>query len=861
MAAPIVKLPYHVLLSRRVHYNCCHTPPYNGPVGTSASIAYIGSSSTPQTQPTVAPAEIVEHIPPCLPGEQRVSLLVHTEDSVQKHSLSDVGYEQDPDFDLVMANPRMYNDGWLTAENEESRCPCGAPRCTGKHAEILKSHQIAYQHLWVGLPEHAYQSSFNPTLLRNHLFTLGFSDPSIITSTSAPYLSMRFSRECLLGATQDGTCGLAHTSTFDFSKISSTSCTPSVHFTVSVCGSYALLSEGSIVYLYKLYDTGMDYVASVICPYRVLSVSMDTSGGRHAVAVLVDGRMAIVADIVSQNRAVVSPRRRNTYKNICSEDDPPRSVAICPQRACVAFGCQGGIELHWVDAFTGHDLSRWFPLSAPSDFLYFLPPRRGVDSVKKLRLISSAVHPEEASPLGRRFGFQAGTFVYWGAWEPGLFGAAQSDHYMAVPVDGVNVIFTDPEDGHVYVGGDAPVGGPTKLLRRIKLIPPRNPPTPPSSRAEVDIASSHAKHGCLLPRNSQESSWMRMEGDLFNEASTTIVGQKSEYTAHMIFPPRPRVYAAGQDLRYGIRIAVGYQDWLVFYTIPTELYNEGTSGAKLKYTGKFLSHLTLEKQIEIIGCHVAYVPGLIDVAVDSGPSMTVWAFDCGGEARMYRLDGTSKTGVGERERVIMERGDFVSVDGAQGETYDEVKYQVIEPTLLIGDLRDYSFKVETGAENQSGNEWESPSVSLPLSGDSTSDNYDGKAGLGSEILSEDQTGGEEWNTVTPWPLVGDHVSLASEKWSPPDEESLSSSSDPGSSEAYEAFIDGIARTIFVSPMENTGIGWSFPGLNEGILELMDQEEESFPVSPGNGTHSGASSGSSTAVSSSWKRRGNFSVTP
>ncbi|KAJ8069698.1 hypothetical protein OCU04_000123 [Sclerotinia nivalis] len=80
---------------------------------------------------------------------------------------------------------------------------------------------------------------------------------------------------------------------------------------------------------------------------------------------------------------------RSIYRNLCSEDDPPRSVAICPQRRCVAFGCSAGIELHWVDALTGQDLNRWFPLTAPSDFLFFLPPRKSIDSAKKLRLISS----------------------------------------------------------------------------------------------------------------------------------------------------------------------------------------------------------------------------------------------------------------------------------------------------------------------------------------------------------------------------------------------------------------------------------------------------------------------------------------
>jgi hypothetical protein len=33
---------------------------------------------------------------------------------------------------------------------------------------------------------------------------------------------------------------------------------------------------------------------------------------------------------------------------LCSVDDMPRSVALCPKRRCVAFGCSSGIELHWL---------------------------------------------------------------------------------------------------------------------------------------------------------------------------------------------------------------------------------------------------------------------------------------------------------------------------------------------------------------------------------------------------------------------------------------------------------------------------------------------------------------------------------
>ena len=109
-----------------------------------------------------------------------------------------------------------------------------------------------------------------------------------------------------------------------------------------------------------------------------------------------------------------------------------------------------------VDALTGQDLNRWFPLTAPSDFLYFLPPRRGIDSAKKLRLISSAVHPKDVSPLARRFGVGPDSLAFWDTWEPR---AGQSDHFQAVPLsDGYHILFIDPESGGLCLGSDAPLG-------------------------------------------------------------------------------------------------------------------------------------------------------------------------------------------------------------------------------------------------------------------------------------------------------------------------------------------------------------------------------------------------------------------
>ena len=182
-------------------------------------------------------------------------------------------------------------------------------------------------------------------------------------------------------------------------------------------------------------------ITSVICPRRVLEVSMDVSSGRHAIAALLEGRMGLVCelhygrtirgndpvevhvDVDGQEKGTASasiqtscvnesnnehinlhntndcrtydqhfinhawnlilsgPSRNHTaqancisrsclhsvpvetgtttiYRHLCAEDDPPRSISICPQRRCVAFGCSAGIELHWIDALTGQSLSR-----------------------------------------------------------------------------------------------------------------------------------------------------------------------------------------------------------------------------------------------------------------------------------------------------------------------------------------------------------------------------------------------------------------------------------------------------------------------------------------------------------------------
>lgn len=535
-------------------------------------------------------------------------------------------------------------------------------------------------------------------------------------------LSKRLATECslLAGWTGDGLSrcvssptSLALTSQTDFTKLIPSYRTSShghektaLHFTVSDCNHFLLIAEDCVIYVYSLTDTSytslhhygghLRLFTSVSCPGRVLAVSMDTSSDRFAVAALLEGRVGVVWDlyesrpnarhkttyprvssIAQTNRASVFsscssgervvmdsvgcsnfsaasshqpneqtlPRPelhrgnserstwpignsalpvettgshglgcqcstttglqqagpRSIYHNLCSSDDPPRSVAICPQRRCVAFGCAAGIELHWLDALSGQDLNRWFPLTAPSDFLYFLPPRPGIDSVRKLRLISSAAHPNERPGAGD---YEVGRSnpswneevsdlrTRYGGWN-------SSDHYQAIPIsNGWNVIFSVPEAGRLCLGSDSPPSpGATKLLRKFELVGPKG----------------------LVPR----------------------------------------VYAAGRELRWGIRVAVGFGEGLWLFCLPGDLFHE--KERKKENMKEEWRAETTPTRIE--GVQIGTVPGLVGIAVDTlGGDLTIWAFSTLGQAFVWQIRVGGQGSI--RRRFLREDGSVnISEDG------------------------------------------------------------------------------------------------------------------------------------------------------------------------------------------------------
>jgi hypothetical protein len=65
-------------------------------------------------------------------------------------------------------------------------------------------------------------------------------------------------------------------------------------FTISGCGQFLLVAEDGMIYIYELEGNNLHPLTSMVCPRRVLAMSMDASSRRFAIAALLDERMGLV---------------------------------------------------------------------------------------------------------------------------------------------------------------------------------------------------------------------------------------------------------------------------------------------------------------------------------------------------------------------------------------------------------------------------------------------------------------------------------------------------------------------------------------------------------------------------------------
>ncbi|KAJ5194277.1 hypothetical protein N7491_001613 [Penicillium cf. griseofulvum] len=415
-------------------------------------------------------------------------------------------------------------------------------------------------------------------------------------------MSRRFATECLLSGRKLNVekPGFLTTAVVDFSNLSGSgrkSCgtrfqpvlqtegTGPSTFSISSCSNYLLVTTGCIIYIYSLSgrksratsaidfsNFGLALVSRISCPFDILSAAIDTSKSQFTIAALLCNRVGMICNLdmawakvpaKGSHSSKMATSSRHFFYNVCTVDNPPRTVALCPGRPVVAFGCAAGIEIHSVNETNRREQRRYFTVPQSSEILHFLPS--SPETPSELRLISSLSGPgahkckcppspspsSSSSALSPKLGPKNNQFHFLAniqsfnrrriphAPSRSFIRATHCHHYRAVPInDGFHIMFIEPRTSLLCIGTDAPIGGPTSLTRAFVCVPPslsntqnRQIKTPPPSPSP----------------------------------SNTTAAPKGL--------PIPTTFTAGSDLRWGLRIVAAYGDRLVLYSIPLDIFN------------------------------------------------------------------------------------------------------------------------------------------------------------------------------------------------------------------------------------------------------------------------------------------------
>lgn len=209
-----------------------------------------------------------------------------------------------------------------------------------------------------------------------------------------------------------------------------------------------------------------------------------------------------------------------------------------------------------------------------------------------------------------------------------------SDHYRAVPLsDGYHILFTDPASGLLSLGSDAPVGGPTKLLRKIWFHCPDSSWTLGSSSTRSTspvayTAGSDLSHGvrvcAAFGTESEQSIWLfSVPTDVFRVSQ---VQKASSTTASWL-------NAASSS---GDSAAAKPEDeWMKWW--PDDGLQQWLSGGNPPDPVPGILPKSVWP-VKIRGQKIGTCKGLVDLAIDSGPHVTVWALSKSGIATVWKLD-------------------------------------------------------------------------------------------------------------------------------------------------------------------------------------------------------------------------------
>lgn len=169
----------------------------------------------------------------------------------------------------------------------------------------------------------------------------------------------------------------------------------------------------------------------------------------------------------------------------------------------------------------------------------------------------------------------------------------------------------------------------------------------------------------MIPPTLAHNDGYESDDDRSDSLDTWISSQKDKNPFE-----RPNFYVSGRNTAHGVRVVASYRGYIVLYSIPPDLFHLAK-----KYTEKIDSEVKngLRTPLElpvtqagtdyfqsaprgVCGAIIDKVPDLIELAVDSGPAMAVYAFTSIGTVQVYRLDGTTDV---DSSVTTLGRGEFL----------------------------------------------------------------------------------------------------------------------------------------------------------------------------------------------------------
>lgn len=192
-----------------------------------------------------------------------------------------------------------------------------------------------------------------------------------------------------------------------------------------------------------------------------------------------------------------------------------------------------------------------------------------------------------------------------------------SDHYRAIPLsDGYHILFTDPSTGALCLGSDAPVGGPTKLLRKVWFQGPEGRGSPTVYAGGSDL-SWGVRVVAAFGSWAEQSIWMfSVPGDVFHAAQSSQNVLESSVTHKRNIPKNSK-----------------NMQWLDWW--PDEGLQEWLNLIRHPVPGILTGNMW---PVRIKGQRIGTCSGIVDLAINSTNGITVWAFSADGIAKVWRLD-------------------------------------------------------------------------------------------------------------------------------------------------------------------------------------------------------------------------------